>query len=281
MKHGTRGAGRSCNAGRFLLALGAALILTLAAAGADAAAWYVDAAAASGGDGTSWATAFKTIQAGLNAADPGDAVEVAGGTYAESLTTVTDGVTVAGSTASGKNGPVRVLGPADSVVLTSAHQTVWRRLTFDGSQNAADKYVVRVTGGAPTFDQCVIGPGQRLLSVGTGGAAFSRTTIQEARRGDRQYSVVVNLAAGASAAVTFDYCLFGDMEYGYIQAVSASRVDFNNCLLAGFFGNVLYVHDTASIAGGVNLTNCLALGNGFAANAVIENGSSAAAVTLT
>lgn len=282
MKHGTHGSGRLRHAGRGFLALGAVLALCLAAAAAASAATrYVDAAVPSSGNGTSWATAFKTIQAGLNAAASGDTVEVAGGTYAESLTTVRAGVTVVGSETAGKNGTVRVLGPADSVVLTSAHQTVWRRLTFDGSQNAADKYVVRVTGGAPTFDQCVIGPGQRLLSVGTGGATFTRTTIQEARRGDRQYSVVVNLAAGPSAAVTFDYCLLGDMEYGYIQAVSASRIDFNNCLLAGFFGDVLYVHDTASIAGGVNLTNCLALGNGFAANAIIENDSSAAPVTLS
>jgi hypothetical protein len=262
-------------------------LLVLGAAPAAAATWYVDAAVAASGNGTSWGSAFKTIQEGLVAAASGETVEVAGGTYAESLATVRSGVTVAGATASGKNGTVTVLGPARSNVLKVAHQTVWRRLTFDGSQNTADndhtsdQYAVAITAGAPTFDQCVIGPGQRLLNIGTGGATFSRTTIQEARRGDRNYSVVVNLAAGASSAVTFDYCLFGDMEYGYIQAVSALRVDFNNCLLAGFFGNVLYVHDTATIAGGVNLTNCLALGNGFAANAVIENGSSAVAVTLT
>ena len=271
--------GRFRAAARFFLAW--ASLLLLYAAPASAATWYVDAAVASSGNGASWATAFKTIQAGLNAAASGDVVEVAGGTYAESLTTVTTGVTVAGSETAGKNGTVRVLGPAGSVVLTSAHQTVWRRLTFDGSQNAADLYVVRVTGGAPTFDQCVVGPGQRLLSVSTGGATFSRTTIQEARRGDRKYTPVVNLNAGTAAPVVFDYCLFGDMEYGYINVDKASRIDFNNCLLAGFFGDVLFLDTTASVAGGVHLTNCLALGNGFAAGAVIENTSAAASVILT
>ena len=285
MKHGTHGSGRLRHAGRCFLALGTVLALCLAAAAASAATWYVDAAVVSSGNGASWVTAFKTIQAGLTAAASGDTVEVAGGTYAESLTTVTAGVTVAGSTASGKNGPVRVLGPADSVVLTSAHQTVWRRLTFDGSQNAADKYVVRVTGGAPTFDQCVIGPGQRLLSVGTGGATFTRTTIQEARRGNRAYSAVIQLNAGTDAPIVFDYCLLGDMEYGYINVVNASRIDFNNCLLAGFWGDVLYLNSSndyvATVPGGVHLTNCLALGNGFAANALIENQSAVAPVTLT
>ncbi|WP_232502872.1 hypothetical protein [Solidesulfovibrio magneticus] len=258
--------------------------LSLAAA-ASAATWYVDAAVASSGNGASWATAFKTIEAGLNAADSGDTVEVAGGTYAESLTTVSAGVTVVGSETEGKNGTVRVLGSAGSSVLTSAHQTVWRRMTFDGSQNAADKYVVTITGGAPTFEQCVIGPGQKLLNVGTGGATFSRTTIQEARRGDRVYSAVIQLNAGTGAPIVFDYCLLGDMEYGYINVVTASRIDFNNCLLAGFWGDMLYLNSSsdyvATVPNGVHLTNCLALGNGFAANAVIENQSAVAPVTLT
>lgn len=286
MENGTYATCRLCHVGRVLLALGIVLVAALSlAAAASAATWYVDAAVASSGNGASWATAFKTIQAGLNAAASGDTVEVAGGTYAESLTTVRAGVTVVGSETAGKNGTVRVLGPADSVVLTSAHQTVWRRLTFDGSQNIAAYYTVSISGGAPTFDQCVIGPGQKLLNVGTGGATFSRTTIQEARRGNRSYSAVIQLNAGTGAPIVFDYCLLGDMEYGYINVVTASRIDFNNCLLAGFWGDVLYLNSSsdyvATVPDGVHLTNCLALGNGFAANAVIENQSAVAPVTLT
>jgi len=267
------------------LFLALALLLLLDIFPATAATWYVDAAVASSGNGSSWATAFKTVQAGLNAAASGDTVEVAGGTYNEALASVRAGVTVAGSTASGKNGQVTVRGPAESTVLAVSHQTVWRRLTFDGSQNVSDYYTVSISGGAPTFDQCVIGPGQKLLNVGTGGATFSRTTIQEARRGDRVYSAVIQLNAGTAAPIVFDYCLLGDMEYGYINVVTASRIDFNNCLLAGFWGDVLYLNSSndyvATVPGGVHLTNCLALGNGFAANALIENQSSVAPVTLT
>lgn len=275
--------GRCRAAARFFLAL--ASLLLLHAAPAVASTWYVDAAVASSGNGLSWGTAFKTIQAGLNAAASGDTVEVAGGTYNEALASVSAGVTVTGSTASGKNGQVTVRGPAQSTVLAVSHQTVWRRLTFDGSRNVSDYYTVSISGGAPTFDQCVIGPGQKLLNVGPGGATFTRTTIQEARRGNRVYSAVIQLNAGTAAPIVFDYCLLGDMEYGYINVVTASRIDFNNCLLAGFWGDVLYLNSSndyvATVPGGVHLTNCLALGNGFAAYALIENQSAVAPVTLT
>lgn len=274
-----------CGLGRVLMfvsVLSAFLALAVfQVAAAGAATWYVDAAAGSGGDGTSWGTAFATIQAGLAAAQSGDVVEVAGGVYTEVLSPVRAGITVAGSTASGRNGVVTVRGGDGQTVLTVAQPSVWRRLTFDGSLNTnANTPVVRITAGGPTFEQCVIGPGQRLLAVGPGGATFSRCTIQAARRGDRVYGQVVTIAA-VNAAVTFDYCLFADMEYGYIQAQSASRVDLNNCLLAGFFGDVLYVPANGDVAGGVHLTNCLALANGFAATALVENLSTTAPVTLT
>lgn len=260
--------------------LAAAALLSLLAVAAEAATYYVDAAAA-GGDGTSWATAFRTVQAGLNAAHSGDAVEVAGGTYAENLTTKRAGVTVAGSTASGRNGPVTVKGVGNDAVLVVGHQTTWRRIAFDGSANTdGSLYVVMITAGAPTFEACVIGPGQRLLDVGDGGATFSRCTIREARLGDREYGQVVSIEAGASSAVTFSYCLFGDMEYGYIQVDTASLVNFNNCLLAGFAGAVLFLPSDAVASGGVHWQNCLAMGNGFAATAIIENNSTVA-VTLT
>ena len=266
------------------LAIAAWVVLVLVsglACPARAAIRYVDAASA-GGDGASWATAFTTVQQGVNAAQSGDMVEVAGGVYAEALSSVRSGVTVAGSTAPGRNGTVTIKGPADAAVLIVRHQTTWRRITFDGSANTdRGLAVVKITAGSPAFEQCVVGPGQRLLDIGTGGATFSRCTIQEARQGDRVYTAVIDIHAGDSGAVAFEYCLLGDMEYGYIQVRNAARVDCNNCLLAGFSGDVLYVPSTATVPGGVHWKNCLAMANGYAATAIIENLSSSVAVTLT
>ncbi|WP_075355104.1 hypothetical protein [Desulfovibrio sp. DV] len=263
------------------LILAASLVLSQIVP-AQAATWYVQAGS-SGGGGTSWATAFATVQEGLNAAASGDVVEVGGGLYAEALQSVRAGVTVAGSTAAGHNAQVVIRAGDGQEALRVGHQTVWKGLTFDGSANtntSTTLAVVHITAGSPLFEACAIGPGLRLLIVGPGGAAFSRCTIQEARLGNRVYTKVVDVSAGNSP-VTFDYCLFGDMEYGSIYVNSASQVDFNNCLLAGFAADILYVPPGVVVSGGIHLTNCLALGNGFAATALVENASTTAPVTLT
>lgn len=256
------------------------LVGLLTVSRAAAATYYVDATAP-GGDGSSWAQAFATIGAALGQAQSGDTVAVSGGRYAESLTTVRDGVTVAGSTDAGHDGTVTIAAPDGQTALSVAHASTWRRLTFDGAANT-DRYevVVRITGGAPTFEQCVIGPGTQLLYVGPGGATFSRCTLQSARRGT-SYGQVVTIDAGASAPVTFAYCLFADMQFGYIHPQTASRLDFDNCLLAGFDGYVLYSDADAAIPGGTHLQNCLLFGNGYSADYLIWTETAAAAVTLT
>jgi len=59
---------------------------TITATNTDPQIVYVDSAATGANDGTSWANAFKTIQAGLTAATTGKWVWVANGTYNERIT---------------------------------------------------------------------------------------------------------------------------------------------------------------------------------------------------
>ncbi len=49
---------------------------------AECATWYVDASVPSSGDGSTWDTAFKTIQEGIDASSHGDSVQVGQGVYA-------------------------------------------------------------------------------------------------------------------------------------------------------------------------------------------------------
>ena len=62
-----------------LFGIGSALVAT------DAAEWYVDGSVAASSDGTSWATAFQTIQEGIDASNNGDTVTVAEGVYVENI----------------------------------------------------------------------------------------------------------------------------------------------------------------------------------------------------
>ena len=123
------------------------LVQAALAVTASAATWYV----APGGTGTgTTASPFGSIQAGINAAQPGDVVAIAAGTYAESLRTVRSGSSSARIT-------IRAAGPRGSVVvsvsgrvLTIAHASISvEGLVLDGQYGADD--IVRVNTAADGF----------------------------------------------------------------------------------------------------------------------------------
>lgn len=53
--------------------------------------WFVDSAVSASGDGTSYATAFKTVQEAHDAASAGEIIEIAGGAYREMVTLAASG----------------------------------------------------------------------------------------------------------------------------------------------------------------------------------------------
>lgn len=88
-------------------------------------AWYVDAGVISSGDGRSWASAFKTIEEGINAAGRHHQVIVAPGTYDESVNF------------DGKAITVRSVDPLEDSIVASTiiHDgSGWQAVRFDSGE---------------------------------------------------------------------------------------------------------------------------------------------------
>jgi hypothetical protein len=93
-----------------------------------AASWYVDGAVGVSGDGTSWATAVKTIQEGIEKAFNGDVVNVAQGVYVENIQF------------RGKNILLRSRNPNDPAVVAATiidGDKAGSVVTFLGTENAS------------------------------------------------------------------------------------------------------------------------------------------------
>lgn len=108
----------------FLVALLAALLWAAAVPTAATAqtVYYVDAGAAPSGDGSSWAAAFDALPDALGAAQPGDAIWIAAGTYVpgpdrHDAFALKDDVALLGGFAGTEAGPAeRTLGAAATVL---------------------------------------------------------------------------------------------------------------------------------------------------------------------
>ena len=129
--------------------LALALLGVFVACGASAQIVYVDQNAAGAGDGSSWANAFTTIQAGINAAYSGGGgmVWVARGVYSEARTELWGCVQVSGSLVL-KSG-VQLYGGFEGIESSLSQRAPFCNQTvIDGSTSLA---------GGPAFHVVVVG----------------------------------------------------------------------------------------------------------------------------
>jgi hypothetical protein len=129
------------------LLVGWPLLIASLPSAASAADWYVMAGAT--GTGTA-SSPFGRIQDGLNAAQPGDTVHVAPGTYEESLRSVRHGLDDARITVRARDGRGTVLVTNAGRVLTISHGHITiESLVLDGQYGTND--LVRVESAGRGF----------------------------------------------------------------------------------------------------------------------------------
>lgn len=228
---------------------------TLIDAGVLPGVWYVRGSAASAGDGTSWETAFQTIEAALAVVGKGDSVWVAGGTYSpgaldESTYLLPDRIKILGGFAGTEGRPdERVAGT--TTLLTGA---------------SAVDHLFTITGIAE-LDSLTLADG---FADGTGNDAYGAAVL--AQNGDLFVSncVFVNHEAVAGTVyaidseVTLFQCLFYQCagEFGVAVHASGGRMTIlqstivKNAVSAGGAG-VVSVAD----GGALELRNSIVWGN--------------------
>ena len=216
-----------------------AALFVFTSASAESMVWndktiYVDCSVASSGDGSSWKTAYKTIQEAVDAAAEGDIVMVAPGTYDTGSTTIWTGSNGGKSIAQ----QVRVLVPRRVWIKSSEGREKTIILGSHGTQDAETN-----TG---TTSNCYRTNGVACVCIGNSasGTRIQGFTFKEgyqhqsAMNGDS--SVGNSMAAGGVIRQTvradndflvmdcfFDHC-YGRGAGGMVGG-SAIRCIFDNC----------------------------------------------------
>jgi uncharacterized repeat protein (TIGR01451 family) len=178
---------------------------------------YVDAARLDdSGDGTSWETAKKTIQAGINVVDSNGTINVAAGTYTiTGAITVDKGVTITGNTAS-----------PSSVVVTYSEAS--QNLDcFDMQANDITVQGISAVNGRYGFNFATSDPT---------GCTISNCVI------DQCYEGAINIDGGSGHTIsnnTITSCLTSGTKSGviYIYGCPDTTIDGNTLTGNGLTGN--------------------------------------------
>jgi hypothetical protein len=228
--------------------------------------WHVNAAVGASGDGTSWATAFKTLREAIEAAGPGHEIWVAAGTYyPDEGPGVTDNDRNASFVM--KNG-VAVYGGFPSTGNPGLTDRNWQAnptilsgdIDKDGVVNATNSYNVVRYGNA--IDNALLDGFVVTAGVTTGAAGFPFSNgggvLIDGRSGQSSPRLV-------NCRFTLNEAQDGGAVYVYGDNGSCQPV-FTNC---SFVGNKA-IHNRAGSSGGglstqgncrVTVTNCTFFNN--------------------
>jgi hypothetical protein len=255
----------------FAPAIATLVFLLVACAPGFGASWYVDDSVAQSGDGTSWLTAFRTIQKGIDATSSGDTVMVAPGTYYENIQF------------DGKDIVLRSTEPdnADTVSKTIVDAFGWGSVvTFSGTESSActlSGFTIRNgmsengrAGGIygyrthATIEKNVI-TANRIVGVNNRGAAINYC------HGIIRNNILEDNSSGDQGGGL--YMCNGIIENNIIQNNAASRSGGG---LAGCDGtirnNVIQGNHTDWTGGGLSECRGDILGNSISGNTALEDG---------
>lgn len=215
-------------------------------------------------NGTSWATAFQSVQAGVNASVSGDEVWVATGTYSEYVT-----ISKSASLYGGFAGTEAQRGERDwaanATVINGGGAT--KSVTSSAQQALIDGFTVRNNGAGYVSKSCV--------DVISGTATIANCAInQDASDGDG-----VSVKYGTAFV---DTCAISAGKSGVLAVHGTATV--SNCVVKGcgsgvtaYYDGVATIRSCALVANGagvissasgyVTVTNCTLSGNGTGVNA--------------
>src|SRR5689334_5378677 len=243
-----------------------------------AGTWYVNGAAAAGGNGQAWASAYQRVQDALAVAQPGDQVWVAQGTYipgdATSPRSVTFQIPSSVKLYGGFAGGETTLAQRDWV----AHETILSgdllQDDLPGFVNRSDNcyHVVQITSAGANcgFDGFTV-RGGNADGTGTAGMAgglyVPNTTVPLLRFANLRFvdNSALEVGGGVGMHVDLDFLdtLFEGNHAGSGGGLysDSSDVTLIRCVLrsnvATGFGGGCYIEDF----GTANLSNCLVTGN--------------------